>query len=605
MSFLITLLSTGMVMSIIMLSLAIIFKAKSDTFSAKTRYTIWIIILVGLLIPFRPKIISPLFILDNPFVSSSVTQEQGTIDLTTQDDMGANLQTDVNTIDNVSNIQREEKIQISEKPRRDIFSLLGKFAIVIWLAGAIFVFSKYMIEYAKFCKYLKRWSMPVEDEETIRIFKLTKLKLDIENKDIGLIRSKYVSTPMLTGLIRPVVVIPEKEIEKTDMKLIIEHELTHYKHKDLYVNLLSILVLCLHWFNPIVYYCTPAIQGDGELYCDETVLKNKNMNYRKTYGKMIINMIPTVSSKQVALYTCFYSKKLSVKRRLINIMKNNSKMKKISILSIATILGATILSGSFMSFAANNSYIGVEKAKAIALKDAGVSNVTFVKVKLDTEDGVKVYDVEFYKGNVEYDYEIDAKTGKILEKDTDIENYTIPTKQTKNNNAKNTTNNAYIGVEKAKSIALKDAGVSNVTFVKAKLDTEDGVTVYDVEFYKGNVEYDYEIDAKTGKILEKDTDIENYTIPTKQTTKQAANKNNTKNNVKNTTNNAYIGVEKAKAIALKDAGLGSATFTKAKLDTDDGVKIYDIEFRSGNMEYDYEIDAKTGTILEKDAEIDD
>ena len=597
MSFLITLLSTGMVMSIIMLSLAIIFKAKSDIFSAKTRYTIWIIILVGLLIPFRPKIISPLFILDNPFVSGSVTQEQGTIDLTTHD-LSANLQTDVNTIDNVSNIQREEKIQLSEKQRRDIFSLLGKFAIVIWLAGAIFVFSKYMIEYAKFCKYLKRWSMPVEDEETIRIFKLTKLKLDIENKDIGLIRSKYVSTPMLTGLIRPVVVIPEKEIEKTDMKLIIEHELTHYKHKDLYVNLLSILVLCLHWFNPIVYYCIPVIQGDGELYCDETVLKNKNMNYRKTYGKMIINMIPTISSKQVALSTCFYSKKLSVKRRLINIMKNNSKMKKISTLSIATILGATILSGSFMSFATNNSYIGVEKAKSIALKDAGVSNVTFVKAKLDTEDGVKVYDVEFYKGNVEYDYEIDAKTGKILEKDTDIENYTIPTKQTKNNNA-------YIGVEKAKAIALKDAGVSNVTFVKAKLDTEDGVKVYDVEFYKGNVEYDYEIDAKTGKILEKDTDIENYTIPTKQTTKQAANKNNTKNNVKNTTNNAYIGVEKAKAIALKDAGLGSATFTKAKLDTDDGIKIYDIEFRSGNMEYDYEIDAKTGTILEKDAEIDD
>ena len=609
MSFLITLLSTGMVMSIIMLSLAIIFKAKSDIFSAKTRYTIWIIILVGLLIPFRPKIISPLFILDNLFVSSSVTQEQGTIDLTTQDDMSTNLQTDVNTIDNVSNIQREEKIQTSEKPRRDIFSLLGKFAIVIWLAGAIFVFSKYMIEYAKFCKYLKRWSMPVEDEEIIRIFKLIKLKLDIENKDIGLIRSKYVSTPMLTGLIRPVVVIPEKEIEKTDMKLIIEHELTHYKHKDLYVNLLSILVLCLHWFNPIVYYCIPAIQGDGELYCDETVLKNKNMNYRKTYGKMIINMIPTISSKQVALSTCFYSKKLSVKRRLINIMKNNTKMKKISTLSIATILGATILSGSFMSFAANNSYIGVEKAKSIALKDAGVSNVTFVKAKLDTEDGVKVYDVEFYKGNVEYDYEIDAKTGTILEMDAEIENYTIPTKQTtkqatnknnKKNNAKNTTknttNNAYIGVEKAKAIALKDAGLGSATFTKVKLDTEDGVKVYDVEFYKGNVEYDYEIDAKTGKILEKDTDIENYIIPTKQT------KNN---NAKNTTNNAYIGVEKAKAIALKDAGLGSATFTKVKLDTDDGVKIYDIKFRSGNMEYDYEIDAKTGTILEMDAEIDD
>ena len=182
-------------------------------------------------------------------------------------------------------------------------------------------------------------------------------------------------------------------------------------------------------------------------------------------------------------------------------MKNNSKMKKISTLSIATILGATILSGSFMSFATNNSYIGVEKAKSIALKDAGVSNVTFVKAKLDTEDGVKVYDVEFYKGNVEYDYEIDAKTGKILEKDTDIENYTIPTKQTKNNNA-------YIGVEKAKAIALKDAGLGSATFTKAKLDTDDGIKIYDIEFRSGNMEYDYEIDAKTGTILEKDAEID-------------------------------------------------------------------------------------------------
>lgn len=74
-----------------------------------------------------------------------------------------------------------------------------------------------------------------------------------------------------------------------------------------------------------------------------------------------------------------------------------------------------------MSFAAKSTYIGVEKAKSIALKDAGISNATFVKAKLDTEDGVKVYDVEFYKNNVEYSYEIDAKTGKIVEKDVEME----------------------------------------------------------------------------------------------------------------------------------------------------------------------------------------
>ena len=201
-------------------------------------------------------------------------------------------------------------------------------------------------------------------------------------------------------------------------------------------------------------------------------------------------------------------------------MKNNKFVKRISTLSILGILGVSVLSGSLNTFAANN-YIGVEKAKSIALKDAGVSGATFVKAKLETEDGVKVYDVEFYKGNVEYDYEIDAITGKILEKDKDIENFSIPKKkattnkqttkkQTTKSKAKTTTKKVAkdIGVEKAKSIALKDAGVSNVKFTKAKVDYENGVKVYDIDFRKGNKEYDYEIDAKTGKIREKSSEVD-------------------------------------------------------------------------------------------------
>ena len=600
MNFLTILLSTGSVMSAIMLALVFVFRVKSDLLSAKTRYTIWIIILVGLLIPFRPKVISPLFTVNNPFTNVSEVKEQGEIDLTAQSSSNSDTESDLTAANQVSNVQNSKTAIPKEDSKKeeakfDLLSFIGKFAIVVWSIGAIVVFVKYMLEYRKFCKLLKRWSSPVEDEDIIRTFRLTKLKLDIENKDIGLIRSKYVNTPMLTGLIRPMVVIPEKEIDETDMKLIIEHELTHYKHKDLYVNLLSILVLCFHWFNPIMYYCMPVIQGDGELYCDETVLKNKNMNYRKTYGKMIINMIPTSPTKQVALSTCFYSKKLSVKRRLINIMKNNKTMKKISTLSILGILGATVLSGSLMTFAANSSYIGVEKAKAIALKDAKVSDVTFVKVKLDTEDGVKVYDVEFYKGNVEYDYEIDAITGQIREKDLDIENYTIPQKKDKNN--KNLNNKAYIGVDKAKKIALRDAGVIGVTFVKAKLDYEDGVRVYDIEFYKDNLEYDYEIDAATGQIREKDLDIENYTIPQKkvapkkdntqkQSQNQAQNQSQAQNQAQPQNYSGDIGAERAKSIALSDAGVSGVSFTKVKLDYEDGVKVYEVEFYKDNVEYD-------------------
>lgn len=224
----------------------------------------------------------------------------------------------------------------------------------------------------------------------------------------------------------------------------------------------------------------------------------------------------------------------------------------------------------------------LEEAKTIALKHAGLkaSQVKFVKAELDKEDGKPVYDIEFYKGKIEYDYEIDAKTGKILKFDLDIDNYVVPG-----------SNLAQITVDKAKEIALKHVGLkaSEVTFLKAELDEDDGVLVYDVEFYKGNTEYDFEINAKTGKIVEFDKDIDGFVVP--------GNENNN--------NNAQITVDKAKEIALKYVGLNASqvVFTKAKLDKDDGRLIYDIEFYAGNTEYDFEIDAKSGRILDFDYEV--
>ena len=144
------------------------------------------------------------------------------------------------------------------------------------------------------------------------------------------------------------------------------------------------------------------------------------------------------------------------------------------------------------------------KAKSIALKHAGVSasKATFVKAKLGYEDGRRVYEIEFYSGNTEYDYEILASNGKIISYDKDIENYKIP--------RKNTSSSTYIGKAKAKSIALKDAGVSasSATFTKTKLDYEDGIRVYEIEFYTNSAEYEYEINAKTGKI--RDMDVEHF-----------------------------------------------------------------------------------------------
>ena len=171
-----------------------------------------------------------------------------------------------------------------------------------------------------------------------------------------------------------------------------------------------------------------------------------------------------------------------------------------------------------------------------------------------------------------------------------------------------------IGIEKANEIAISHAGLSNgsVSFVKAKIDTEDGVKVYDIEFYSGNVEYDYEINAATGAIVSFDQDIENYEIPTQpaaptQAQSAAPTQAATQPQTAAPTQAAasVISVDKAKQVALSHAGVSGASFKKVKLDTDDGIRVYEIEFKVGNVEYDYDIDASSGAIISSSSEIDD
>lgn len=141
------------------------------------------------------------------------------------------------------------------------------------------------------------------------------------------------------------------------------------------------------------------------------------------------------------------------------------------------------------------SRIGLSKAKKIALKNAKLSSsdVTFTKAKYDKDD--KEYDIEFYTSSKEYDYEIDAYSGKIEEKE-------VETKKT------TTTSKKKITKSKAKQVALKHAGFSSssVKFDKVELDEDDGNYEYELEFTKGKYEYEYTIDAYTGEVLDFDKD---------------------------------------------------------------------------------------------------
>lgn len=208
--------------------------------------------------------------------------------------------------------------------------------------------------------------------------------------------------------------------------------------------------------------------------------------------------------------------------------------KKIAAFIVCVILIAGAVGFATVKVGANvnaNKTIGMEKGVAVALADAGfkTEDVTNLTSHYDSEDGVAVYEVEFVAGGFEYDYTIKASDGRIIEaqresiKASDAESSATPVQEPQqpsngsdsSSSGSSSTGNPsskYIGVDKAKSIALKDAGVSasSVTFTKAKLDRDDGVAVYEIEFYSGDTEYEYEINATSGAIRERDSEPRDY-----------------------------------------------------------------------------------------------
>lgn len=172
------------------------------------------------------------------------------------------------------------------------------------------------------------------------------------------------------------------------------------------------------------------------------------------------------------------------------------------------------------------------------------------------------------------------------------------------------TQKQQISISEAKAIALSNVGVSEekATFTKAKLD-DDGH--YEIDFYTASLEYDFEIDAVSGSILEKDVEARDHVkaeanqqknqVPQAPASGQQAQQSSSKP-ASGSSDSAVIGVEAAKSIAVRHAGVSGASFTKSYLDHDDGIRVYEIEFIAGGFEYDYEINALTGAVLDWDKE---
>lgn len=270
---------------------------------------------------------------------------------------------------------------------------------------------------------------------------------------------------------------------------------------------------------------------------------------------------------------------------------------------------------------ASGDVIGLEAAQSAAVGDAGVSSPTFTKGTLDRDNGRSIYEIEFISGNTKYEYDIDALSGSVLSRK--IENVSTST---------GSGVSGVIGEDAARQTALSDAGLSasDVTFGKVQLDNDDGRWQYEIEFYTSSGKYEYDIDAQSGSILSKESEATHTVTPPSSPTSSAASAETTPAPSQTTppstssqtastapstsstpsttttpnTNPTLISEQAAKDAAASDAGLSSSsvTFTQVQLEKDDGRWEYEIDFYANNTEYDYTIDASTGSILKRESE---
>lgn len=269
----------------------------------------------------------------------------------------------------------------------------------------------------------------------------------------------------------------------------------------------------------------------------------------------------------------------------------------------------------------SRNYISEAAAKRIAFKHAGVTeqNVYALTVKLERDNGRMVYDVDFKSNGYEFEVDVDAINGTVLsfEKEPVSTPKPKPTATPKPTNTPRPTNvprptnpptPTYIGKEAAKNIAFKRAGIAEneVTFVRVEFDYEHGRAIYEVEFKARGYEYDVDVDAITGAVLSFDVGIDDDaprpTQPPAPTAAPTPAPTPTP-----TQAHDYIGEEAAKRIAFERAGIsaGEARFVKVELDYEHGRPIYEVEFKARGYEYEVDIDAVTGTVLDFDVEFDD
>lgn len=264
--------------------------------------------------------------------------------------------------------------------------------LTLWLAGVIACVLWQGIGYYRLIRSLKGTSQPVEraDLHTILQEQCADLVID---REIPLRVSSAADCPMLAGFIHPTLYLPDERMSRTDAAFIFRHELTHYKHGDLWLKLLLLAARCLHWFNPLVHLIARFAQEDIEAACDDAVVRGHDGAYRRAYGETILRSAIAQAQKRKALVSCFGDDKKTLMRRFEGLFDKSVKKRGVALVVMIALLVGSL--GCTIAVGDNDKGLTKELRIQLAQKQANEAENLGYTVKLDGKDTYLITDREF------------------------------------------------------------------------------------------------------------------------------------------------------------------------------------------------------------------
>lgn len=323
------------------------------------QYYIWLLVFLRLVFPFslESSLMNGLFFASNSGGNTSVHSDGTSSEDVVQSD--TNQAYSKNPPSSVFTVQQKVEAGYYNNDTDHaayLNDLLAQSILCIWLLGVLAALVYHISGYLTFLFRLKQANTPASAQES-ELLQMQIKTMFHKHKNVRLFRNPFSITPMLVGLFRPSIVIPDIPFTQVQLESILRHELTHLRRRDILLKWFAVIVTSLHWFNPLLLLVKREMNRACELSCDESVISGLDLEQRQAYGETLIAVVAERKYPVGVLSTTMCEEKRTLKERLTAIMNYGRGTKKTVLLS-AILFAVLLVTGVVLGAGVGRDFSG-------------------------------------------------------------------------------------------------------------------------------------------------------------------------------------------------------------------------------------------------------